>query len=137
MPDSPAAPWTACHGVRSQPVPVSRAFVLRLGKVPSAKAPAIARYITVNWHRGRTKPSPAQSTACLVMVRDRGELTAARVLLGPERGVSEGLGKEGDVCPTFARGARGETNLPWLEAHDRVGPGFLVQQPCATDAVPW
>src|SRR5437899_7175917 len=31
---------------------------------------------------------------------------------------------------------RGETPLPWLEAHDRVGPGFLVQQPCATDAVP-
>ena len=37
---------------------------------------------------------------------------------------------------TFARGAR-ETNLPWLEAYDGVGPGFLVQQPRAADAVPW
>jgi len=47
-----------------------------------------------------------------------------------------GLRKEGDVSQ-LARGARGEPNLPWLEAHDRVGSGFLVQQPCATDAVPW
>jgi len=50
-------------------------------------------------------------TAFLAMTRARGGLTAARALLDPGRGVSERLGKEGDES-TFARGARGETNLP-------------------------
>src|SRR5256885_4372156 len=36
-------------------------------------------------------------TAFLAMTRDRGGLTAARALLHPERGVSEGLGDERDV----------------------------------------
>src|SRR5439155_8111124 len=76
-------------------------------------------------------------TAVLAMVRGRGGFDGRARATGSGTGRLGGAGERRRGESTFARGARGETNLPWLEAYDRVGPGFLVQQPCATEAVPW
>ena len=63
-------------------------------------------------------------TAFLAMTRDRGGLTAARALLHPERGVSEGLGNERDVSQRSLAVRAVRLLYRGLKPKTASGPGF-------------